>query len=703
MKKFINFNYGFKQNTDYVARARLIKATGFDGVFLYAKYHPETYIGDILGVGLEIGSFHLSYQKCAPDGTKLVQDYVNMLWTDGDESRDYLNLLFSEIEFANKYGIKNIIMHITGGNEPPAFNDNGIRFIGNVLARCKQYGMTLCLENLRRLDYLEKVFKAIDDDCLKFCFDSGHANYMTQNADSFDWEKFGSKLYYLHLNDNDGNSDQHLPPYMGNIAWQNIINKIFFLDRDIDLTLEVRNKCCPESLSEADFLRTCMNSLNALQDAVDLREYSTLDNYIASYPESLAYAERYINDGSISGFSVNTTYTCTSPKFGESKFCLKKVRYNGVDDQSYGSICNYLKEKKTIWVHPDIFKPCDTVSEEDDITVSPTASGRTMLCIENGGMFFVKLAYTRCLGRLTRHLGSDKIKSAAEVSQLLQRAADAGRLNEKFAFLKEDTGRVVFLDKGHLFVENVEIKGNEKYEYGLIVRDGRPYPYIDREELLIPFFALFSKEYYPKTNEVIPVCRKPLLIQLFDQQDKYKSLTDYLLDEIIFPLFHTYFDALIYAGVELEAHAQNMLISIDKKGQVSRIVCRDLESAGRDVTLMQAFHIENTNTVAYKRNVFNEREKDPQRHDKYHRTHSFMFDFKLGEYLVTKLLDVAAAYDKNFSEKDAQMRIKVYNRQFIDKLPEDFFPSDWCDYENINFEQEKKERVYRWHDNPKYR
>ena len=217
MKKFINFNYGFKQNTDYVARARLIKATGFDGVFLYAKYNPETYIGDILGVGLEIGSFHLSYQKCAPDGTKLVQDYVNMLWTDGDESRDYLNLLYSEIEFANKYGIKNIIMHITGGNEPPAFNDNGIRFIGNVLARCKQYGMTLCLENLRRLDYLEKVFKAIDDDCLKFCFDSGHANYMTQNADSFDWEKFGSKLYYLHLNDNDGNSDQHLPPYMGNI------------------------------------------------------------------------------------------------------------------------------------------------------------------------------------------------------------------------------------------------------------------------------------------------------------------------------------------------------------------------------------------------------------------------------------------------------------------------------------------------------
>lgn len=170
----------------------------------------------------------------------------------------------------------------------------------------------------------------------------------------------------------------------------------------------------------------------------------------------------------------------------------------------------------------------------------------------------------------------------------------------------------------------------------------------------------------------------------------------------MYPLFNTYFDALIYAGVELEAHAQNMLLSVDENEHVLRIVCRDLESAGRDIPLMEHFHISNKANVSYKRNELLPKQEG-QKYAKYYITHSFMFDFKLGEYLVSKILKIAGNYDETFSMPIAQEKIKQFNKQFIDKLPDNFFPPDWCDYEKVNFEKTKKPRVYIWHDNPKYR
>ena len=56
MKKYINFNYGYKENKDYKTRAELIKKLGFDGVFLYSQYNPEDYICDVID---EIGRAHV--------------------------------------------------------------------------------------------------------------------------------------------------------------------------------------------------------------------------------------------------------------------------------------------------------------------------------------------------------------------------------------------------------------------------------------------------------------------------------------------------------------------------------------------------------------------------------------------------------------------------------------------------------------------
>ncbi len=704
MKKYINFNYGYKENKNYKTRAELIKKLGFDGVFLYSQYNPEDYIRDVLDAGLEIGSLHLSYKKFDCNGQLVDKQYVNVIWQEPELSKEYLSILLGELEFAHKYCINTVVMHITGGTTPPPFSQYGVEFIRTILNKCKEYNITLCLENLRRLDYLIKVFEYIEDDSLKFCFDSGHANYMTNNVDTFPWDKFGNRLYYLHLNDNNTLHDQHFPPFYGNIKWHKVINRIFFFNRKIDLTLEVRNKDQFQDVPELEFLRTCMRSLKRLEKKIEIKEYALIDEYIKGYPNSMAYVERYLNDGSDSGFSVNSTYRSTSPKYGKRKFYLKNITINSEGKIiDFGDIDRYLPAGE-ICVHPDIFLSNSNNNNRQGVDVSPTASGRTLMHVENDDIFFLKVAYTRCLGRLTRHLGSDKIKSAVEVTNLLINAVQSGQVNSRFAFLREDKGRVILLNEKNLFVKNLSPAeyAEKDYEYGVIVREGKPYPYLDKKEYLIPFFSLFSKEYYPVTGELIDLSNsyEPLLIQLYKKQSK--SMMDFVLEDIVYPLFNTYFDALIYAGVELEAHAQNMLLSVDENGHVLRIVCRDLESAGRDIPLMEYFHISNKEHVSYKRNELLPKQEG-QKYAKYYITHSFMFDFKLGEYLVSKILKVAESYDVTFSMQIAQDKIKQFNKQFIDKLPDNFFPPDWCDYEKVNFEKTKKPRVYMWHDNPKYR
>lgn len=267
MNKSICFNY--KYNSDYKERIHLIEESGFSGVFLYSQYNPVEYIDLIGKSSLKIESLHLPYKKYV-DGKCIDSRYVNVLWQDNHESKIYVKELIEEVKFANEYNINTVVMHITGGNTPPQMNECGIMSIEKVLNTCEKYNITLCLENLRRLDYLDYVFKKINSDKLKFCFDSGHANSMTKNIQDFPWDKFGNILYYLHLNDNNGDKDQHLIPFNGNINWSELMTVIFKYNKNIGLTLEVRSsEEIRNHYTEFEYLELCFNSITKLQSILE--------------------------------------------------------------------------------------------------------------------------------------------------------------------------------------------------------------------------------------------------------------------------------------------------------------------------------------------------------------------------------------------------------------------------------------------------
>ena len=79
----------------------------------------------------------------------------------------------------------------------------------------------IALENVyeRGPHQLRPLFEALDSPQVRFCFDTGHANTFG-SAPCREWmEVLGDRLGEIHIHDNDGTTDQHLPVGEGNFPF----------------------------------------------------------------------------------------------------------------------------------------------------------------------------------------------------------------------------------------------------------------------------------------------------------------------------------------------------------------------------------------------------------------------------------------------------------------------------------------------------
>ena len=117
-----------------------------------------------------------------------------------------------------------VIMHLTGGNEPPKENEIGLDRIKRIVERAEKSKVNVALENIRSATHLKYAFENIQSSRLGFCYDSGHHNFTSPDEDIL--FQFGTRLMALHLHDNDGISDQHKMPFDGDVDWTDTMNKI---------------------------------------------------------------------------------------------------------------------------------------------------------------------------------------------------------------------------------------------------------------------------------------------------------------------------------------------------------------------------------------------------------------------------------------------------------------------------------------------
>lgn len=116
------------------------------------------------------------------------------------------------------------------------------------------YPVRLYIENAQDLDPepLRKLMEKVRSDRIGICLDIGHANYSRVPVSQW-FEELGQWIQYLHLSDNMGQYDDHLPLGQGLIDWELVDGLWKSLGRDIIITLETGSL---ESTKESiDFLR----------------------------------------------------------------------------------------------------------------------------------------------------------------------------------------------------------------------------------------------------------------------------------------------------------------------------------------------------------------------------------------------------------------------------------------------------------------
>ncbi len=86
----------------------------------------------------------------------------------------------------------------------------------------------LALENVYERDPkpLKSLLDALNSPKARFCFDTGHANVFGRVPPIFWIEALGDRLGEIHIHDNDGNMDEHLPVGEGNIPFRELFAKL---------------------------------------------------------------------------------------------------------------------------------------------------------------------------------------------------------------------------------------------------------------------------------------------------------------------------------------------------------------------------------------------------------------------------------------------------------------------------------------------
>jgi sugar phosphate isomerase/epimerase len=91
-------------------------------------------------------------------------------------------------------------------------------------------GLKLCLEPrvgeiVSNTDALLRLMEAVDSDNFCAVLDTGHLNAQKEIL-PLSVEKLGGRIQYVHASDNDGQTNQHLPPGKGTVDWDGVFQAL---------------------------------------------------------------------------------------------------------------------------------------------------------------------------------------------------------------------------------------------------------------------------------------------------------------------------------------------------------------------------------------------------------------------------------------------------------------------------------------------
>lgn len=117
---------------------------------------------------------------------------------------------------------------------------NALEFWPPYIEQANLQGTIITIENIyeRSSEIFQQLFAELGSENFGHCFDIGHWNIFSEQSLESWFERLGSYIKHLHLHDNRGESDQHLPLGAGQIDFSELFTHAGKLPTLPSMTLE---------------------------------------------------------------------------------------------------------------------------------------------------------------------------------------------------------------------------------------------------------------------------------------------------------------------------------------------------------------------------------------------------------------------------------------------------------------------------------
>ncbi|HWT89204.1 MAG TPA: sugar phosphate isomerase/epimerase family protein [Candidatus Angelobacter sp.] len=181
------------------------------------------------------------------------------------------------IDVAEELAFPRMVMHMGGSREAadPRKRDAAFSTLEHLVLHAKHVGVTLCVENTTSEMGQPEYLRAFVDETrltgLRFNFDVGHAflgdgEEAGRIAKAF--EPMRELVASVHLHDNHGEKDEHLPPYDGSIDWQNAIPVLNGApEKNLAIVLELKEKTGADAPGMTEQLAAARTAMDRFEKA----------------------------------------------------------------------------------------------------------------------------------------------------------------------------------------------------------------------------------------------------------------------------------------------------------------------------------------------------------------------------------------------------------------------------------------------------
>src|SRR5690349_8528487 len=181
------------------------------------------------------------------------------------------------IDVADDLPYSRLILHMGGSRETadPRKRDAAFSSLEHLVLHAHHAGVSICVENtlseMGSPDYLRAFVDETRLTGLRFNFDIGHA-HLAEAPEEERLEKSFTPMKELvssvHLHDNHGEKDEHLPPYDCPIHWPSSMKSLKSPPpTDFSLDLELKEKTRPEAPTMNEQLVAARKSLDKFEKA----------------------------------------------------------------------------------------------------------------------------------------------------------------------------------------------------------------------------------------------------------------------------------------------------------------------------------------------------------------------------------------------------------------------------------------------------